>query len=177
MLASVRAACTFAGKSAISSRNSPRAAWGAVGAHINPIAPRISSTPVMVTRNSGRGKLGGTIRTRSGLLRPQCAEAVNRNMPARAKRRAAHHPKGVGTPKCPSTHSTTNKTVSKEKGIMPGPQLLSRLLVPECAQYQCSMVHPESRLPNRRMSARYRLSPGSPSQKNVELKSVTCYSD
>jgi len=51
-----------------------------------PIAPAISSHPVMVTIQSGLGKEGGTMRIRSGRRFPQCADAVTNSMAATAAR-------------------------------------------------------------------------------------------
>ena len=62
-----------------------------------PAAPSNSSTPVIVTRSAGFGSLGGTIRTRSGLVRGwKCDTPVKTNIAARAIRSALSHASTCG---------------------------------------------------------------------------------
>ena len=65
------AAWILAGNRATRSRAKQMQARRAVLGTKRPIAPKISRTPVSVTRRSGRGKAGGTMRIKSGRLLPQ----------------------------------------------------------------------------------------------------------
>ena len=51
-----------------------------------PIAPAISKIPVMKTICLGKGNTGGTMLIRSSFIFVKCAEAVNKNINANAKR-------------------------------------------------------------------------------------------
>ena len=95
------AALIFAGSIASSSRINPQAAHGRVGTSSSPIAPANSSTPVIVTSRSGRGKLGGTMAIRSFLGDAKCAIAVKTNIVAKAKRAHANHVCNASTPIAP----------------------------------------------------------------------------
>lgn len=76
----------LAGNITISKNAKPAEARLEVVGINNPIAPMISTIPVMVTMRPGLGKAGGTILIRSGRRFPQCADAVNKNIRATAVR-------------------------------------------------------------------------------------------
>lgn len=113
-----RAARMFAGNKANKRKARQTAAKRLVAGTSNPMAPRISSIPVTVTRSSGCGKAGGTMRIKSGRPFPQCAEAVSRNIRKRAMRRGRATSLSAVTPTSPAPRRIANETTRTMRGTM-----------------------------------------------------------
>jgi hypothetical protein len=129
-----RAALTFAGNIARSSRISPHAAHCRVGATKRPIAPAISRSPVSVTSRSGRGNPGGTMAIRSFLGDVKCAIAVKTNIVASAKRAHVNHVCNACTPIAPNplySSSDPNSTTKTAMPVLTPPQSLAINVKPE----------------------------------------------
>jgi len=71
-----------------------------------------------VTKRSGLGKAGGTIAIRSRRRFPPCADAVNRNILAKARRGDTSQSNRVGRPRLPSKKKGPNDAVKTLKGTI-----------------------------------------------------------
>lgn len=120
MVSFSRAAWMLAGKRASSRRKRLAAARRAVCGMSRPAAPRSSRMPVRVTSRPGFGKDGGTIRTRSALRLPQCAEAVRRNIEASAMRSGRLVLLSVAMPRMPAKRRAANAMARTKRGIIVG---------------------------------------------------------
>jgi len=112
-----RAARMFAGNMAINRTARQIAAARAVTGTSNPTAPRISSTPVIVTIAPTRGNAGGTIRIKSARPLPQCADAVTRNIKQSAILSGRSQLLRAATPRSPTPRKTANETNRIISGI------------------------------------------------------------
>ena len=108
----ILAARMFAGNIAISSAISAQADARASPGTSRPAAPSSSRIPVRVTSRSGRGRLGGTIRTIS--MRPRgtkWAAPVTTNISASATRSdPVHDPVAYSNPTAPASRNATHPT-------------------------------------------------------------------
>lgn len=118
-----RAARTFAGNRATRSSARQLAASFAVAGNRSPIAPSISRQPVMLTRAGAFGNAKGTMRIKSALPLPQCAEAVTRNIRQSAIRSGRSKLFSAWIPNQPIARRTANEIKRIESGITSGPPM------------------------------------------------------
>lgn len=107
-----RAAFTFAGNIAISSKMRQTPASVRVRGISIPMAPAISQTPVKYTIAMAFPKARGTIRAIPWRARVKCAMPVNRNIAATAQRVDATHEASAATPSAPAARNSNNEATS-----------------------------------------------------------------
>jgi len=104
-----RAALTFAGNIATSSRMRPHAAHGRVASNKRPAAAAISRTPVAKTIMCGRGMDGVTMAIKSLRIGLKRERAVNANMVASAYLAESCQSLNGDTPKAPRSRQKTSE--------------------------------------------------------------------
>lgn len=113
-----RAAFTFAGNIAISSKMRQTPASVRVRGISIPMAPAISQTPVKYTIAMAFPKVRGTIRAIPWRARVKCATPVNRNIIANAQRVHTTHEASAVTPNAPTARNSNNEANSTIMTIM-----------------------------------------------------------